>query len=394
MRKMDEQLPLRSVDKLGRRLLQPVFFIVVMRILRLILVCGLRIIPLIVPSAADSENQLVIGARGSPLSVVQVDSVISALKNLYPRLNVKFAAIKTSGDSPEAKPQSGPGIKGMFVKEIDEALISGRIDLSVHSAKDLPFERPAQLTLGPIPKRAQALDVLVSAQNHTLDTLPVGAAIGTSSLRRRVQLLAYRGDLRILPIRGNIQTRLDKMSSSLQATVIAQAALDRLNIEPDYATPLSPEIMLPAPGQGLLAIEYRRDDDRLNALLAPLDHPPSRLALLAERAFMGRLQAGCATPAAAWCRSEGDFFVMTALVSDPMGQRVIKAQKSCPCAEPQKVEQMGMDLALSLIDQGGEEILALCKNFDPQSLEQKNLEQQNLDKKNFDQKNFDRGPNL
>jgi hydroxymethylbilane synthase len=361
---MAQQLSLRSFRRIYRRLLRLFQLIVFLRLLCLFFLRRMRISSLIVKNNSDSENQIVIGARGSPLSTIQVQTVIEALEKFYPHLKVMFLPIKTSGDSPDSKPQSGPGIKGLFVKEVDEALLRGQIDLSVHSAKDLPFERPSELSLGPVPPRAPAFDLLVSAKNYTLKTLPQGAAVGTSSLRRRAQLLAFRPDLKIVPLRGNIQTRLRKMSQTLDATIIAQAAAFRLKTELDFCEVLSPDIMLPAPGQGLLALEYRTQDSRLKNFLSKLDHSPSRLALTAERAFMGQMGAGCATPAAAWARSENQSLVMTVLLSDPMGQRVIKAEKAFLSPSPQKAFKLGCDLAEELKAQGGLEILAQCQNAD------------------------------
>ncbi|MDR2443415.1 MAG: hydroxymethylbilane synthase [Deltaproteobacteria bacterium] len=279
----------------------------------------------------NKSKTLVVGARGSPLSVAQTKLVIASLKRLRPDLNIILKTIKTSGDSPASILGPGQGDKGLFVREIEEALLNSQIDLAVHSAKDLPFQLPQGLTLGPAPERGNAFDLLVSRDNHTLKTLPKGSKVGTSSPRRQALLLNFRRDLTIVPIRGNVATRLDKIGQIADAIILAAAAVSRLeglNCAQSYQIP--PEIMLPAPGQGQLALEIRADDQQLLSYLAPLNHHLSSLAMTAERAFMGRLGAGCHAPAAAWARDEGHELIIDAIASDPQGVQVLRCQKACP----------------------------------------------------------------
>lgn len=306
---------------------------------------------------------MTVGARGSPLSIVQVKSVLEPLEKLFPNLSFIFKPIKTSGDSPESVLGSGEGLKGLFVKEIEEALLTGEIDLAVHSAKDAPYRLPEGLALAAAPLRAPAGDALVSLKGYSLISLPLGSRVGTSSLRRRAQLAAYRPDLNICPVRGNVETRIEKTREEFLAVVLAQAALYRLGLPFQVGfEPIAPNVVLPAPGQGLLALELRAEDQFVQKLTAPLGHYQSDLALKAERAFMGRLGAGCAAPAAAWARFESDSFIMSALVASLDGRAVIKNRSKASKISPEAVEELGSRLAEDILSRGGEAIIKQCQN--------------------------------
>jgi hydroxymethylbilane synthase len=242
--------------------------------------------------------------------------VIDSLKNLYPFLDFVFLPIKTGGDDLKTEPILGTGLKGLFVKEIESALLEDRIDLAVHSAKDLGAEIPDGLSLGPAIERAEPWDVLVSHSSLGLSRMVYHSIIGTSSIRRQAFLKAFRKDLILRPLRGNIETRLKALGNPFTGVILAQAALKRLNQPISLSVEvLPPDIMLPAPGQGQLALEYRSNDNDMATLLQPLDHLPSALAMTAERAFIRRLGIGCSEPIAAYCALEpNDELVMTSIL--------------------------------------------------------------------------------
>ncbi|MBI1894535.1 MAG: hydroxymethylbilane synthase, partial [Candidatus Rokubacteria bacterium] len=225
-----------------------------------------------------------LGSRGSALALRQAELVTQALTAHWADLTVELIIIKTSGDRFAQADLRQIGGKGLFVKEIEEALLAGTIDLAVHSLKDLPAEIPRGLALAAFTEREDPRDVLISREPGGLATLRLGAHVGTSSLRRAVQLLNRRSDLRVEPLRGNLDTRLRKLHDSpLDAIVVAAAGLRRLDVDPPHASVLSPEIMLPAVGQGILALETRGDNETLAHRLERLDHPTSRVAAVAER---------------------------------------------------------------------------------------------------------------
>jgi hydroxymethylbilane synthase len=224
------------------------------------------------------------------------------LRRLYPAMGFTFQAIKTSGDDPGAQPYGGKGVKGLFVKEIEAALLRGDIDLAVHSAKDLAAEIPAGLTLGPAIERDEPWDVFIGPEGSGLADLPEGSTIGTSSLRRQAFVRAFRPGLDIRPLRGNVGTRLKAVGSVFTGIILAKAAITRLGLSlPFRVETLTPDVMPPSPGQGQLALELRDGDEALGELLRPLDHLGSALAMVAERAFVGELGLGCTEPIAAHC---------------------------------------------------------------------------------------------
>ena len=301
---------------------------------------------------------LKIGARGSPLSLAQTGLVAQALKAASPGLNVEIVPIKTTGDRILDLPLAKIGGKGLFVKEIEEALLAGDIDLAVHSAKDLPANLPEGLSLGATPARADFRDVLITAAPGGLEVLPAGSRIGTSGLRRKAQLLARRPDLEIKPIRGNLETRLKKIGTEVEAVLLAAAGLDRLGLAPSQAVTLAPEEMLPAAGQGVLALEIRQDDARTAELLRPLHHEPTDLALAAERGFLAFWGGGCQLPAAALAEIEDGRLGLRALIADPNGRRILTGRKIGPArATPLEAAALGRDLAAELAANGGAEIM-------------------------------------
>jgi hydroxymethylbilane synthase len=262
---------------------------------------------------------------------------------------VELLAIKTRGDRLRQIPLAGAGDKGLFVREIEDALLESRADLAVHSLKDVPVELRDGLTLGPVPRRGDEKDVLVSFAFAGLSALPAGARVGTSSPRREVQLLARRPDLVILPLRGNLDTRLRKLEAGeCDAAVLAAAGLDRLGLLVPHRESLDPPAFLPAPGQGALGLEFRADREDLPPLLAFLNHEPSRLRAEAERAFLAGLGLGCQAPAAAWAVLDQDSparhasLTLEGLLASTDGKTLWRRQRRGPA---KLARQIGLDLA-------------------------------------------------
>ncbi len=301
------------------------------------------------------RNGLKLGTRGSPLALRQARLAAEALSNRWPGLEVALIPIKTSGDKLLDSPLAQAGGKGLFVKEIEEALLHRKIDLAVHSLKDLPVELPSGLVLGAIILRENPLDALVAMDGLRFARLPPGARIGTSSLRRRVQLLHCRPDLQIVPLRGNVETRLRKLETlDLHGVILAAAGLIRLGIQHRITEYLPPELSLPAIGQGALAIEIREDDQRVAALVEDLDHRETRLATTAERAFLRRLGGSCVTPVAAFGQVEADSLVLTGMVASLDGKQMVRDVQRGDASAPDKV---GCRLAEALLAAGADEIL-------------------------------------
>ncbi len=252
------------------------------------------------------SRTILLGTRGSPLALAQSEYVRALLLSAHPDLQIETTIIQTKGDLILDRALSRIGDKGLFVTEIENALLQGRIDLAVHSCKDLPSVTPDGLVLAAFPARADARDVLISRHGLTLDRLPHGARVGTSSLRRACQLRAYRPDIEIVNIRGNVDTRLRKaMTEDYDAIVLAAAGLQRLALLDRVTEFLDPSLMLPAVAQGTLAIECRAGDPGLLELLGTLDDPATRLVTTAERALLRRLEGGCQVPIAAYATTVG-----------------------------------------------------------------------------------------
>jgi hydroxymethylbilane synthase len=301
------------------------------------------------------HRTITIGTRGSQLALWQANWVKAAIGRSHPDVPVELAIIKTKGDKILDVPLAKVGGKGLFVKEIEEALLDARIDLAVHSMKDMPADIPDGLCIGAIPRREEPRDVLITQSGRPLADLPRGARVGTSSLRRSAQLLHRRPDLSIVPLRGNLDTRLKKLETEgLDAIVLAAAGIRRLGLADRITQVLDEGIMLPAVGQGALCIETRQADDTVAPLLAPIDHGPTRRVVLGERAFLNRLEGGCQVPIAGHGHIDGGAFILTGLVCDVDGTRQIKASRSGPETHS---EAIGRELADMLLAEGADRIL-------------------------------------
>jgi hydroxymethylbilane synthase len=296
-----------------------------------------------------------IGTRGSKLALVQSEWVKKEVQSRYPELRVELVKIRTKGDKITDAPLSKVGGKGLFVKEIEEALLKREVDLAVHSLKDVPAELQKGLQLSVYPKREDPRDALVSSLFSKVEDLPQGASVGTSSLRRSAQLLHVRPDLRIVPLRGNVDTRLRKLDSGeLQAIVLAAAGLHRLGLSDRITTLLSPDSVLPAIGQGVLGLEVREDDERTQNLISFLNDFETELAARAERAFLKELEGGCQVPLAGYARVEKGRLVLDGMVAELDGSVILKRKLS---GERDKPEDLGLALARQLIAAGADRIL-------------------------------------
>lgn len=294
---------------------------------------------------------LTIGSRGSQLALWQARWVQTQIEALGER--ARLVLIKTTGDKITGVPLAKIGSKGLFTKEIEEALLDGRIDAAVHSLKDMPTELPAGLALTATPEREDARDAMVGAR---LADLPRHARVGTSSLRRTAQLLAIRPDLRIESIRGNLDTRIKKLEQGFQAVVLAAAGLRRLGWGGKITEALPAEVMCPAVGQGALAIETREDNGPAHSICRRLDHRPTRLAVTAERAVLAALGGGCQVPIGAHAfLSEDDQLTLSAVVISPDGRTLIRRETRGPAAG---AAALGAHLGEELLAAGGREILA------------------------------------
>lgn len=301
-----------------------------------------------------TKNTVRIGTRGSALALWQAEWVKAQLERLWPWLRVELVPIKTSGDRIQDVSLATVGGKGLFVKEIEDALLAKTVDLAVHSMKDLPGDLPAGLTISAVPEREDTRDVLITKNGEMLNELPVGTRVGTSSLRRQALLLALHPGLSIEMLRGNVDTRLRKQREGVvDATVLAAAGLKRLGLTPEHSQMLDDSVFLPAIGQGALGIETREEDDMIG-LVAPLHHHATAVAVSAERAFLRRMGGSCRTPLAAKGTVHGGTVQLQALVASPDGRQVIRG--GCQ-GNIEDAEHMGMLLADSLLAQGGREIL-------------------------------------
>ena len=298
---------------------------------------------------------LTVGTRRSRLALIQTRYVCTALQQAWPALTVRLVEITTEGDRLSGNLSSGG--KGLFTSALEEALTEGRIDIAVHSLKDLPIDPGHGLTLGAILGRETARDVLVTREGYNLDTLPAGSTIGTSSRRRRAQLNAHRPDLSIVPIRGNVDTRVQKMLDRLvDALVLAQAGLQRLGINhaPQSLIPL--KVMLPAPGQGALAVQCRTGAEEAATRLEAVDDRAARQETTAERTFLSALGGGCASPIGAFARTNtNNQITMQGMVASPDGDRVIRVEGAG--TDP---ETLGTRLAQQALEHGAAEVLRVA----------------------------------
>ena len=298
---------------------------------------------------------LKIATRKSPLALWQAEHVAGALRARNPGLEVELVAMRTSGDRMLDAPLAKVGGKGLFVKELERALLDGRADVAVHSMKDVPVELPPGLHLPVVMARADPRDAFVSMRFGALDALPPGATVGTSSLRRKCQLAALRPDLRLEDLRGGVDTRLRRLDrGDFDAIVLAVSGLERGGHGARVTEALDVGTMLPAAGQGALGIECRRGDARVEALIAPLGCPRSSARVLAERAFNRRLEGGCQVPIAAYATLEGRELSLRGLVASLDGARVLRAQVR---GRTEDAEPLGAEAAAAVLDQGAGEIL-------------------------------------
>jgi len=294
-----------------------------------------------------------IGTRGSKLALAQARSVQSWLQRERPDLAIELVTITTAGDRFADQPLSAIGGKGLFVTEIEEALLAESIDCAVHSMKDLPAELAPGLIIAATPLREDARDVLLARGDHTLRTLPRGARVGTGSLRRMALLRALRSDLVVQNLRGNVDTRLRKLDAGeFDAIVLAAAGLRRLGVDRSDLEFFDPEHFVPAIGQGVLAIESR--GDAIAEILAPLDHRDTRIAVTAERAFLQRVGGSCRTPLAAYATVDGNAIALRALIASPDGTRVLRTQRA---GAVDAAATLGSAAAEELLERGGAEIL-------------------------------------
>jgi len=300
-------------------------------------------------------SELKIGTRGSQLALFQANWVKEKLVETHPNLKVTLIKIKTTGDKIQDAPLAKIGGKGLFVKEIEEALIQKKIDLAVHSIKDVPTELPKGLHLSVITKREDPRDVFISKDGRTLKDLPQGAKIGTSSLRRQAQLLHFRNDFELVSLRGNLDTRLKKLKTmNIDGIVLALAGVKRLGLEERITEIIPPEISLPAIGQGALGIETRMDDEGVEGQIRFLNDPDSSIAVSAERAFLKKLEGGCQVPIAAFARTVRATFQIDGLVGTIDGKRLLRHHVEGTIEE---AESLGIQLAEILLGQGAKEIL-------------------------------------
>ena len=303
----------------------------------------------------QAVRELVIGTRGSKLAIWQAKWVLARLQHLEPGLAVSLKRIKTTGDKVLDTPLATIGGKGLFVKEIEEALARGEIDLAVHSMKDVPTRLPEGLEILAVPEREDPRDVLVSRQGLPLSRLPQGARVGTSSLRRQAQLLHRRSDLTVALLRGNLDTRLRKLDAGeYDGIVLAAAGLRRLGWGDRVTEYLPFDMSLPAIGQGALGLGGRADDGFVRDLVVRLEHRPTRSAVMAERAVLERLEGGCQVPIAAHAVVTGERLTLIGLVADVNGRHVVRDSVEGPV---QEAHRLGVQLAERLLALGGDEIL-------------------------------------
>jgi hydroxymethylbilane synthase len=303
-----------------------------------------------------------IATRKSKLALWQAEWVATQLREAHPGIEVELLHVVTKGDKITDVPLAKVGGKGLFVKEIEDALLEDRADIAVHSMKDVPAELPDGLHLPVLCERADPRDAWCCTAGHELDAMPLGAVVGTSSLRRQMQLTARRPDLKIEMLRGNVPTRLRKLEEGqYDAIVLAAAGLKRLELAEKATCWLEPEVMLPAVGQGAVGIECRADDEAVHALIAPLHHIPTAFCVEAERAFLARLEGGCQVPIGCFGLLEGGLddpaeqtLWLRGLVGDPEGGQLITDERRVPAKEG---EPTGVELAEAILSAGGKAIL-------------------------------------
>ena len=301
------------------------------------------------------RQRLRVGTRGSLLAQAQTGIIVARLQEAHPTLEIVTEIIQTTGDQRRDVPFSAIGTKGMFVKEIEQALLSGVIDLGIHSLKDMPAELPDGLELACVPTREDPRDALLSHKSPTLYSLPPGATVGTSSIRRQAQLLSIRRDLRIEELRGNLDTRLRKLDEGqYDAIVVACSGLNRMGLGNRITQALGADISVPAAGQGALALETRRGDLLIIELLAPLHDNDTSDAVTAERAFLAALGGGCSVPAGALGVISGDQLELHAMIAAPDGSRLVR---DTVAGSRKQAAALGAWIAERLLGAGGRDLL-------------------------------------
>lgn len=302
-----------------------------------------------------TKRHLVIATRESPLAIRQTELIRDQLLAQHPHLSIDFLGITTQADKRLDVVLTEIGGKGLFVKELEEALLNGRADIAVHSMKDVPMELPEELILPVIGKREDPRDAFVSNLYQSLGELPRGASLGTSSLRRQTQMRALRPDIEMKNLRGNVNTRLKKLDEGdFYAIVLAAAGLKRMNFQSRIKNYLSIDESLPAAGQGALGIECRKDDLHTQQLIAPLNDIVTATCVTAERALCTRLGGGCQVPVAAFAQMHHDKLILKGLVASRDGLRILRVEQR---GEPKNAESMGIRAAEELLQQGAEKIL-------------------------------------
>jgi hydroxymethylbilane synthase len=302
-----------------------------------------------------NKTVIKIGTRGSKLALAQSSMIGEIIKKQHPDINVEMIVIKTKGDKIIDSPLSKIGGKGLFVKEIEEALLENRVDIAVHSIKDVPAELPDGLSIPFFPEREDPSDAFLSVKYGKLEDLPEGSKVGTGSLRRSSQLLNKRPDIEIIPIRGNVDTRIKKLESGeLDAILLAASGLNRLGLSSKIKQLLPTLDFIPAVGQGALGLEVRTDDAECNKLLEFINHTETALSVRAERAFLNKLEGGCQVPIGAHAFIEDNTVVIHGMVSELDGSRIIRDRLKCSFEEPEKAGEV---LAARLLDMGADKIL-------------------------------------
>jgi len=300
-------------------------------------------------------NKIRIGTRGSNLALVQANWVSDRLKSLYPDMSVEIVSIRTRGDRMQNISLVEIGGKGIFVKEIEEALLRGDIDIAVHSMKDVPVDLPDGLIIGAIPEREDPRDVLISREGTKMEGLSKGARLGTGSLRRGMQIKSFMPDIEIVPVRGNIGTRIKKIvTENLDGIIVAAAGMKRMGRGGEISQYIPIEVMMPSAGQGVLGIEMREGNREIEALIAPLNHPDTVVEISAERAFLRRLGGGCQVPIAGIARKSGNNLVIKGLVGSIDGRVMIMDEVQ---GDSSNWEDMGNTLAENILSMGGRAVL-------------------------------------
>lgn len=301
------------------------------------------------------SRRIIVGSRGSKLALIQAESVVTRIKKANPDLEVSINQIVTRGDRNQLIQLDHMSGIGVFVKELEEALLDGQIDLAVHSLKDIPTQIPSGLNIAAVTERLDPRDVLVSRGERLVD-LGAGARIGTGSLRRTVQLSAYHPDLEVCGIRGNVDTRLRKVTDGeYDGVILAAAALERLGWEDRISEYLPTEYFLPAVGQGVLAVETRSDDSKVADIVVPLNDLPAWESITAERAFLSALGGGCRAPIAALGVVNGTVLRLEGMVADIRGKKILRTAAEGSATAP---AELGVSLAQQLLDVGAGELLA------------------------------------